>query len=120
MRALELLSQFRRACCQLGRARSFFAGRRQRLQLLTNLAGIQVRPGQVGDQVGWWLKFFDIASPGMSTTYCSNLFERSGLWTFPLWEASPLHSGCSCFISCSRRRCRSSVEVSSNAKPDGR
>ena len=72
MRAFELLAQFRRACCQLVRARSFFAGRRQRLQLLPNLAGIQIRPGQVGDQVGGWLDFFDIASLG---SRCDLLLE---------------------------------------------
>lgn len=60
MRAFELFSQFRRAGCQLGRARSFFARRRKRLQLLPNLAGIQIRPGQIGDQFGGWLMFFDI------------------------------------------------------------
>jgi hypothetical protein len=64
MRAFELLPQFRRAGCQLGRTRSFLARRRQRLQLLPNLADVQIRPGQVGDQVGGWLVFFDIASPG--------------------------------------------------------
>src|ERR1039458_9670849 len=46
------------------------------------------------------------------------LFEPAGGTAFPLCEASPLHSGCSCFISCSRRRCRLSGDVSSNAKPD--
>jgi hypothetical protein len=79
MCALELLPQFRRACYELGRTRSFLARRRQRLQLQPNLADVQIRPGQIGDQVGGWLVFFDIASLGMSTTYCSNLLERSGL-----------------------------------------
>ena len=80
MRALELLPQFRRAGCQLGRARSFFARRRQRLKLLPNFAGIQIRPSQIGDQVGVWLHFFDIASRGMWMRLIARIYSRGAAY----------------------------------------
>ena len=61
MRALELVAQFRCDLRELSRGRDFSDDWGQHVQVPANLAGIEIRPGQVGDQVGGAQVIFHIA-----------------------------------------------------------
>jgi len=65
MRALKLVSQLRCSLSEFSPSRDVLEDWSQYLQVLANLGGIEIRPGQIGDQVGGSLGILHVVTSNL-------------------------------------------------------